>query len=241
MRGITSGYDDKIILENLDFNVKPSEIITVIGGSGSGKSTLLKTIMRFCRIFSGELMIDGERIDHLRESNLYHVRQKMGMVFQGSALFDSMTVFENVAFPLVEKRLFGRKEIGEKVVQVLEQLGMIDARNSFPEELSGGMQKRVGLARALVEKPSIILYDEPTSGLDPIMTGYVNEMIYSTREDFGVTSVVVSHDMPSVFTFSDRISAIFNRTIIQTGTPDEILNSEIKEVHDFIHAVKTVG
>ncbi len=240
MNGISAGYDDKIILENLNFNVKPSEIITVIGGSGSGKSTLLKTIMRFCRIFRGELIIDGERIDHLRESNLYHVRQKMGMVFQGAALFDSMTVFENVAFPLVEKRLFGRKEVDEKVVRVLEQLGMIDARNSYPDKLSGGMQKRVGLARALVEKPSIILYDEPTSGLDPIMTGYVNEMIYSTREDFGVTSVVVSHDMPSVFAFSDRISAIFNNTIIQTGTPDEIMNSEIEEVHDFIHSIKTL-
>ncbi|MCD6217099.1 ATP-binding cassette domain-containing protein [bacterium] len=240
MNGISSGYDDKIILENLNFNVKPSEIITVIGGSGSGKSTLLKTIMRFCRIFSGELIIDGERIDHLRESNLYHVRQKMGMVFQGAALFDSMTVFENVAFPLAEKRLFGKKEIKEKVIQVLEQLGMIDARDSFPDELSGGMQKRAGLARALVEKPSIILYDEPTSGLDPIMAGYVNEMIYSTREDFGVTSVVVSHDMPSVFAFSDRISAIFNNTIIQTGTPDEIMNSEIEEVHEFIHSIKTL-
>ena len=196
--------------------------------------------MRFCRIFKGELTIDGERTDNLRETSLYHIRQKMGMVFQGAALFDSMTVFENVAFPLVEKRVCKRKEIKDKVIEVLEQLGMVDSKDMLPDELSGGMQKRVGLARALVEKPSIILYDEPTSGLDPIMSGYVNEMIYSTREDFGVTSVVVSHDMASVFAISDRISAIFNRTIIQTGTPNEIMNSDFEEVHDFIHSVKVL-
>ena len=149
-----------------------------------------------------------------------------------------MTVFENVAFPLVEKRLFKKDEVNKKVITVLEQLDMIDSRDLFPDELSGGMQKRVGLARALVEKPSIILYDEPTTGLDPIMAGNVNEMIYSAREDFGVTSVVVSHDMASVFAISDRVSAIFNKTIIQTGTPDEILNSQFKEVHDFVHSVK---
>lgn len=240
LKNISAGYGNKVVLRNVNLDVKRSEIITVIGGSGSGKSTLLKVIMRFCSIFDGELTIDNERVDHLRESDLYHVRQKMGMVFQGAALFDAMNVFENVAFPLVEKRLFKRKEINEKVAIVLEQLGMIDSKDLFPDELSGGMQKRVGLARALVEKPSIILYDEPTTGLDPIMTAHVNEMIYSTREDFGVTSVVVSHDMASVLAISDRISAIFNETIIQTGTPDEILHSEFQIVHDFVHSVKVL-
>ncbi|MFH1514129.1 MAG: ATP-binding cassette domain-containing protein [bacterium] len=240
LRQINAGYGDTVVLKNVNLDIKPSEILTVIGGSGSGKSTLLKAIMRFCRIFSGELIIDNERVDHLSESGLNHVRQKMGMVFQGAALFDSMTVFENIAFPLFEKRLFKKKEIKSKVLTILEQLNMADSKDRFPDELSGGMKKRVGLARALVEKPSIILYDEPTSGLDPVMTGYVNEMIYKAREDFGVTSVIVSHDMTSAFAISDRISAIFNETIILTGTPVEVRNSEIKEIHDFIHSVKVL-
>ena len=229
-----------MILKDIDLDIKHSEIITIIGGSGSGKSTLLKTIMRFCTIFSGELLIDNERVDHYSETALNHVRQKMGMVFQGAALFDSMTVFENVAFPLIEKRSYRKKVIKEKVMEVLSQLKMADSKSLFPGELSGGMQKRVGLARALVEKPMIILYDEPTSGLDPVMSKNVNEMIYAAREDFGVTSVVVSHDMASVFAVSDRISAIFNRSIVQTGTPDEIRKSDIKEVQEFIHAVKNL-
>lgn len=240
LRGVTSGYPNVVILKDISLDIKHSEIITIIGGSGSGKSTLLKTIMRFCTIFSGELYIDNERVDRYSESALQHVRQKMGMVFQGAALFDSMTVFENVAFPLIEKRSFPRKVVNEKVMEVLSQLKMEDAKSLFPGELSGGMQKRVGLARALVEKPMIILYDEPTSGLDPVMSKNVNEMIYAAREDFGVTSVVVSHDMASVFTISDRISAIFGRSIVQTGTPDDIRKSDLKEVQEFIHAVKNL-
>jgi phospholipid/cholesterol/gamma-HCH transport system ATP-binding protein len=237
---VTSGYAKTIILRDITLDIKHSEILTIIGGSGSGKSTLLKTIMRFCTIFSGELYIDDERVDRYSETALNHVRQKMGMVFQGAALFDSMTVFENVAFPLIEKRSFPKKVIKEKVMEVLSQLKMADSKSRFPGELSGGMQKRVGLARALVEKPMIILYDEPTSGLDPVMSKNVNEMIYATREDFGITSVVVSHDMASVFAISDRISAIFKRSIVQTGTPDDIRNSDVKEVQEFIQAVQNL-
>ena len=213
-----------------------SEILTVIGGSGSGKSTLLKTIIRFCTIFKGELHIDGERIDNLNETSLQHVRKKMGMVFQGAALFDSMTVYENVAFPLIEKRSVPRGEIKQRVMQVLTQLDMDDFKDSLPDALSGGQKKRVGLARVLVEHPMIILYDEPTSGLDPVMSRYVNEMIYKAREDFGITSIVVSHDMSSVFAISDRIAAIFDQTILQTGTPDEIKKSQLPQIREFVNS-----
>jgi len=216
--------------------VQNSEILTVIGGSGSGKSTLLKTIIRFCTIFKGELHIDGERIDNLNETSLQHVRKKMGMVFQGAALFDSMTVYENVAFPLIEKRSVPRGEIKQRVMQVLTQLDMDDFKDSLPDALSGGQKKRVGLARVLVEHPMIILYDEPTSGLDPVMSRYVNEMIYKAREDFGITSIVVSHDMSSVFAISDRIAAIFDQTILQTGTPDEIKKSQLPQIREFVNS-----
>jgi phospholipid/cholesterol/gamma-HCH transport system ATP-binding protein len=237
LRNLTSGYDNKVILHDMNLVVKPSEILTVIGGSGSGKSTLLKTIMRFARIFSGEMYIDNIRADKLSESRLNQVRMKMGMVFQGAALFDSMTVYENVAFPLIEKRSLPKKDIKERVMEILAQLDMENAKDSLPDEISGGMKKRVGLARALVERPMIILYDEPTSGLDPVMTKHVNEMIKQARDNFGVTSVVVSHDMPSTFTISDRISAIFNGTIIRTGTPGDIRSSMEPELYEFIHSV----
>ena len=236
LKNVTAGYENAVILRDITLDVFNSEIITVIGGSGSGKSTLLKTIIRFCTIYKGELYIDGERVDHLNETGLQNVRNKMGMVFQGSALFDSMTVYENVAFPLIEKRSVPKGEVKPRVMQILQQLEMEDFKDILPDELSGGQKKRVGLARALVEHPMIILYDEPTSGLDPIMTRYVNEMIYKAREDFGVTSIIVSHDMSSVFAISDRVAAIFDMTIKQIGTPDEIKFSKIPEINEFVHA-----
>jgi len=238
LKNVSSGYENSVILHDITLDVHNSEIVTVIGGSGSGKSTLLKTIMRFCTIFKGELHIDGERVDNLGETAMQHVRNKMGMVFQGAALFDSMTVYENVAFPLVEKRLVSKSHVKERVMTVLTQLEMEDCSNSFPNEISGGQKKRVGLARALVERPKIILYDEPTSGLDPVMTRYVNEMIYKAQQDFGVTSIIVSHDMVSVFAISDRIAAIFDGTIRVTGAPDDIKNSEVPEIKEFVHADK---
>lgn len=240
LANVTTGYETFIVLKEVNLSVKRAEILTVIGGSGSGKSTLLKTVMGFTRIFNGKVTVDGIRTDNLRESGLNKVRMKMGMVFQGSALFDSMTVYQNVAFPLIEKRSIPRGDIEERVMGILKQLDMEHSRDVMPGELSGGMKKRVGLARALIERPMIILYDEPTSGLDPVMTKNVNEMIQQARDDFGVTSVVVSHDMPSTFMISDRISAIFHQTIIQTGTPDEIKNTDIQVLRDFVHAVSAV-
>jgi len=236
MMDVVAGYGDHVVLDGIDLAVNPGEIFTIIGLSGSGKSTLLKLVIGFLKARKGLVLVDGEDITHMNEIQLRHVRLKMGMVFQKAALFDSMNVYENVAFPLhYRKHRDDHRSIREIVTEKLYDVDMSGTERLMPDELSGGMQKRVGLARALVENPSIILYDEPTTGLDPVITNNINNLIVKTRERYNVTSLIISHDMESVFRISDRVGILYNKKVIFTGTPSEVQEIDIPEVQAFIH------
>ncbi len=232
---VVAGYGDNIVLKGLSMSVRRGEIFTVIGLSGSGKSTLLKLVIGFIKATSGKVLINGEDVTHYSERQYRKVRLGMGMVFQRAALFDSLSVYENVAFPLHYRRGVRRGDIREIVRQKLNDVDMEGTEKLMPDELSGGMQKRVGLARALAESPSLILYDEPTTGLDPVITNNINRLILRTRDRYKATSLVISHDMESVFRVSDRVGVLLDGRIIAVGTPAEIQSSDIKEVQAFIH------
>jgi len=232
---IVAGYGDRMVLEGIDLKVMHGEIFTIIGLSGSGKSTLVKLVIGFLKPKSGRVLVDGEDITDFSEQRMRQVRLKMGMVFQHAALFDSLNVYDNVAFPLRYRGKTPRKNIRQIVEQKLDDVEMEGTENLMPDELSGGMQKRVGLARALAEDPSIILYDEPTTGLDPVITNNINTLILRTRDRYNATSLVISHDMESVFKVSDKVAVLFNGKIISVGTPSEIQHSSIPEVQAFIH------
>lgn len=238
MIDVVAGYGDRIVLDGITFSVRRGEIFTVIGRSGSGKSTLLKLCIGFLKAKSGRIFIDGEEVTHFSERQFQRVRPKMGMLFQRAALFDSLSVFENVAFPLRYRRV-PRKEIPAIVERKLADVDMEGTGHLMPEELSGGMRKRVGLARALAENPSIILYDEPTTGLDPVITNNINKLVLRTRDRYKATSLVISHDMESVFGVSDRVGMLVNGRLCAIGTPQEIQTSPLKEVQAFIHGEET--
>jgi len=232
---LSTGYGKKIILESFNLKIYAGEILSIIGGSGSGKSTLLKCIIGFIPVMKGEIVIDGQEISKLTEKEMNEVRKKIGLVFQHAALFDSMSVFDNIAFPIRQSR--GKMPMTELEPIVRERLKAVDIEEhiwKMPDELSGGQQKRVGLARALAESPKILLYDEPTTGLDPITTHEVDQLIKRTRDDFNVTSIVISHDIPSVFDISDRIVFLYNGELVQIGTVAEIRNSEHPYVKKFV-------
>jgi len=232
---IVAGYGDKLVLNGVNLQVRRGEIFTVIGLSGSGKSTLLKLVIGFLKPISGRIYIDGEDVTNYTERQFQRVRMKMGMVFQRAALFDSLSVYENVAFPLLYRGRVNRRDIPAIVASKLADVDMEGTEDLMPDELSGGMEKRVGLARALAENPSIILYDEPTTGLDPVITNNINNLILRTRDRYNATSLVISHDMESVFRISDRVGILVGGKIIAVGTPSEIRQSPLKEVQAFLH------
>ncbi len=222
------------VLRGVDLDVERGKINIIIGGSGQGKSVLMKHLMGLLKPDAGHIWVDGEDIVPLDDLELNRVRLKFGMSFQYSALFDSLTVEENVAFPLLEHTKMPRREIHEAVIAKLNQLGLKNIEKKYPAEISGGMRKRVGLARALVLKPEILLYDEPTTGLDPIATKNVDDMIRDISKETGVTSVVISHDMASTFRIADRISMLNEGRIVASGTPDEILVSQNEFLRAFV-------
>jgi len=237
--GVRKSFGDKAILKGVNLEVPRGQITTIIGGSGSGKSVLVKHIIGLLKPDSGEVRFEGTDICPLGVRDLAAVRRNFGMLFQQSALFDSMTVEENIAFPLVEHtRLSGRK-IRDIVREKLELLGMGGIERQFPSELSGGMRKRVGLARAIVLNPKVIIYDEPTTGLDPIMTQNVDQMIKEAEQKFKVTSIVISHDMASTFRISDHIAVIHEGLIVEHGSGDEILHSGNDYVRRFLAAASS--
>jgi phospholipid/cholesterol/gamma-HCH transport system ATP-binding protein len=232
IRGIEKTFGTHHVLKGVNLDIERGRINIIIGGSGQGKSVLMKHLMGLLKPDKGQIWVDGEDIVPLDDYQLNRVRLKFGMSFQYSALFDSLTVEENVAFPLHEHTKLSRKEIHEQVITKLESLGLKNVEKKYPAEISGGMRKRVGLARALVLKPEILLYDEPTTGLDPIATKNVDDMIRDISKETGVTSVVISHDMASTFRIADRISMLHEGLIIESGAPDEILESR----HEFVRA-----
>lgn len=224
----------KEILKGISLTAQPGEILCIMGMSGSGKTTLLHCIGGLTRPTSGEIWIGDRQIVGMKEKELNQVRERMGMVFQYSALFDSLSVFENVAFGLRRRRKLSNDRIREIVHEKLSVVGLSGIEHQFPSELSGGMAKRVGLARALALEPEILLYDEPTSGLDPVVASVVDELIMEMRDSLGVTSIVVSHNITSIFRISDRIAMVHEGRLLAFGTPDEIRACDDPVVRQFI-------
>jgi phospholipid/cholesterol/gamma-HCH transport system ATP-binding protein len=235
--GLRKSFLGAPVLQGVDLSIADSERIVIIGGSGCGKSVLLRHIAGLLKPDAGSLRIDGADIVPLAERELNPIRQGIGVLFQGAALFDSLDVFHNVAFSLIEHRAANMKEIRERVAQVLEVVGMGGQEKKKPAELSGGMRKRVGLARAIIGRPRIMLYDEPTTGLDPQMADSINRLVLKMSESFRVTSIVVTHDMTSAYMVGDRIAMLHRGKILVSGTPREIQGSSNPIVQNFIRGV----
>lgn len=231
---VEKSFKGQVVLNRLNLEVAEGEITAVIGPSGVGKSVLLKHMIGLMRPDRGQVIVDGEDIAGMGRRQLNRVREKFGMLFQNAALFDSMTVFENVAFPLEEKTKLSRANIRKQVHEALEHVGLKGVDAKYPDELSGGMKKRVGLARALLLNPRIILFDEPTTGLDPIICRATHQLIKDTHARFGFTAVVISHEIPEIFDISDRVAMLYRGEIVETGTPAEIQRSEHPVVRQFI-------
>lgn len=247
VRNLVYATDDgRTILNGLSFALRPGEILCVMGVSGGGKSTLLRCVAGLAKPQSGEIYVDGDEITRLSEDELTRVRAKMGVVFQYAALFDSMNVFENIAFGILrgpkrgENRQLGRIALVRRVAELLRQVGLPGIERRLPAELSGGMRRRVGLARTLATDPDIVLYDEPTSGLDPVTAASIDDLIVRTRDRANVTSIVVSHDMGSIFRIADTVLMIYEGKAAVYGTPDEVRASSNPVVRQFI-AGETVG
>ena len=234
VRGLYRSFNGQHVLQGIDLDCPRGDTTVVIGRSGIGKSVLLKHIIGLMKPDKGEIWIDGIEITKLSSREMDNVRRRFGMLFQNAALFDSMNVMENVSFPLQEHTRLTRREIEEKVREILRLVGLNGAEHKMPSELSGGMRKRVGLARAIALDPPIILYDEPTTGLDPILSDTIDRLIMRMEEELDVTSVVISHDIEGAFKIADRIAMLHDGRIQATGTPEEIRNSEDPVVRQFI-------
>jgi phospholipid/cholesterol/gamma-HCH transport system ATP-binding protein len=226
LTNLHKSFGSQKVFNGLDLTIPDGQITAVIGPSGEGKSVLLRHIIGLMHPDSGQIEIDGESIIGIRRSELNRIREKFGMLFQNAALFDSMNVFENVAFPLQEKTRLNKDEIRTRVLDALEDVGLKNVERKFPDELSGGMKKRVGLARALLLNPTIILFDEPTTGLDPIIKRAIHQLIKDTHEKFGFTAVIVSHEIPEIFDIAQNVAMLFRGEILQHGTAEEIRNSD---------------
>jgi len=243
---VHKSFGSNHVLKGAGFRVEKGESRVVIGGSGSGKSVILKHIIGIMRPDSGKVMVSGIDITVLKEQELYEVRKKFGMLFQMAALFDSMSVWENVGFALRRNRGLRPRDVMEIAIEKLKMVGLVNVEKMMPSELSGGMKKRVGLARAIAHEPEILLYDEPTTGLDPITADAINNLIVDLRERLRVTSVAITHDMQSAYKIADRISMLYQGRIIATGTPEEIRNSDDAFVRQFVSGssegpIKTEG
>ncbi len=234
VRKLKIAFGSKVVLDEIDLDLYSGETLAVIGPSGTGKSTVLKVLTGLLKPTSGSVIIEGQETSNFNEEQWDKIRKYMGVVFQYSALFDFLTVGENVAFGLRRHFSLPEEEIQARVEELLQMVGLPDAKNMMPAELSGGMKKRVGLARALAMQPQIVFYDEPTAGLDPVMTMTISRLIRQTQRQFGVSSLLVTHDMESVFTSADRVAMLYNGKIVQVGTVEEIKNSTNPVVRAFI-------
>jgi phospholipid/cholesterol/gamma-HCH transport system ATP-binding protein len=234
LQRVRLAFDSHEVLRGIDLSVVKSETLTIMGGSGSGKSVLLRLIAGLIKPDLGEIRIDGTDIVPLNEDEMLSVRQRMGVVFQQAALFDSMSVSDNIAYPLREHAMLDEGAIQQRVAELLEIVGLPGIQAKYPAELSGGMRKRVGIARALAMKPAIVLYDEPTSGLDPSNSKMISQLIMQVARTFGTTSIVVSHDLYWSLKISARVALIYDGRIIAVGTPAEFQASPLPEVQAFL-------
>ncbi len=242
-RNVHKAFGEKVIYRGVNLDVFPGETLTIMGGSGVGKSVLLKLLIRLLEVDKGSITFHGDEITTMKEAKIEVVRQRIAMLFQGSALFDSISVGENVAYGLHEhfRTTMSEKEIQERVDWALSLVGLPGIETMRPSDLSGGMKKRVGLARAIAVQPEVLLYDEPTTGLDPINTERINHLINGLKAALKVTSIVVTHDMKSAFTVSDRMAMVYRGEMLLTGTPEEFRASTIPQVHDFINGTAPVN
>lgn len=233
LRGIRKTFDGRPVLQGLDLDVETGRSLVIMGPSGCGKSVLLKHIVGLLRPDSGEVRFHGQRIDGMNERGLRPIRRRIGFLFQGAALFDSMTVRENVAFPLLETGQAG-PDLESRVRETLDRVGLADTLDKVPAELSGGMRKRVGLARAIVLEPEMVLYDEPTTGLDPIRANIINDLIVRLQRELNITSVVVTHDLDSAFQVADRMVLLHEGRVRMDGTPDTMRHTTDPIVRAFL-------
>lgn len=231
---VSKHFGDRVVLDKVSFNIEKGETFVIIGQSGAGKTTILRHIAGFFDPEEGTVLVEGEKMSGASSSLRASIREKMGFLFQSGALINWLNVRDNIALPLVEHRLGTKEEIDKIVDDSLKRLQLSDAAYKMISDISGGMKKRAGLARAIVRNPRIILYDEPTSGLDPVMSAKIDELIIEMQRDLGVTSVVVTHNMSSAYRIADRIAMIYRGSIVECGTPDEIKNSSNEIVRQFI-------
>ena len=239
LEDVTMAFEGKTVLDRVDLKVPRGKITVVMGGSGSGKSTCLKLIVGFIRPSQGKIWINGKDVLKLTPAERLEVQKSIGMSFQYSALFDSMTVFENVAFPLREHTRLSEAEIHDRVVAMLERLGLPGSEDKMPSDLSGGMKKRVGVARAIMLQPKIMLFDEPESGLDPITTTSIAELIMEMRDSFHITCLVISHNLASTRMIGDKVCMLYNGKIIAEGTPAELDANPDPVLQQFLHGRAT--
>lgn len=234
---LKKSFGKQQVLRGLNLKIHPGEITVIIGGSGQGKSVLLKHMVGLLYPDSGEILIDGKDMCTMDTEELRRVRMRFGLLFQDAALFDSMNVFENIAFPLREHTAYDEPTIHRIVKRKLEDIRLPGIELKFPSELSGGMRKRVGLARATVLNPEIILYDEPTTGLDPITTQAIDDLIVETQQSLKGTTIIISHDIPSTLRIANKIAMLHDGKIVAEGTPEEIIQSEMPIVQEFFNPV----
>jgi len=234
IRGLRKRLGSKQVLDGVDLDVQKGETVVVLGPSGTGKSVLLKHVLGLMRPDAGSIKIDGEEVVGRRESELNQLRRRLGMLFQGAALFDSMTVGDNVALPLREHTDMPEREIADRVKERLDWVGLAGSEDAKPSSLSGGMRKRVGLARAIVMDPQIVLYDEPTTGLDPIMADAIDELIRSMQKRLGVTAMAVTHDLKSAFKIADRFALLYGGKIVFSGSAAETKSTNDPMMRQFM-------
>jgi phospholipid/cholesterol/gamma-HCH transport system ATP-binding protein len=241
VKDVYKSFGRQKVLNGINLAIERGEITVIIGKSGSGKSVLMKHLIGLIKPDRGEILVDGVDITRLGESQLNEVRKRFGMLFQEAALFDSMTVEENVAFPIREHRRFSDGEVGRLVDEKLRQVGLSGVNEKMPSELSGGMKKRVGLARALALDPEIVLFDEPTSALDPVISLTIEDLIKKTQTRLKKTYVVISHDILGMFRIADNIAMLYDGEIVAFGPPDEVRRSDLPAVKEFLEATRIPG
>jgi phospholipid/cholesterol/gamma-HCH transport system ATP-binding protein len=234
LRGVTKRFGSHTVLEDISFDIPKGKISAIMGPSGTGKSVLLKNIIGLLRPEGGEIWVDGEETVRMGEKDLYRVRRKFGVLFQDGALFGSMNIFDNTAFPLREHTRKSEKEIKAQTLGKLEMVGMLDHLKKFPGEVSGGMRKRAGLARALVMDPEILFFDEPDSGLDPVRVSYLDELARKIQEETGTTYVIITHNIPSVMRTADYIGVLFRSGLVRFASKEDMVTSDHPIIRQFL-------
>lgn len=231
---LKKGFNGQKVLNGLSLKIGNKELVAIVGQSGGGKSVLLKHLIGIIKPDEGRILIEGVDMTAARGKGLDKIRERFGVVFQEGALFDSLTIYENIAFPLNEKTRLSRDKIKERVTHALEDVGLKEMGNKYPAEISGGMKRRVALARALITEPAIVLFDEPTTGLDPIISSSIHRLIIKTHEKYGFAGMIISHEIPEIFDVADKVAMLYNGAVIEFGTPDEFRNSTNSYVRQFI-------